>query len=181
MKKEFMAPHGRLTERHIQVLDRLAKGDTGPQTALVLGLTPTQVGTARLTCNKHIGVDGRSALVHASYLLGILARPAHAGPLPSTGVAVVDTDSDRVLELLASGATGEQAARRLQLSESAWWFRVGLLKVATKAVSTHHLITQGWRHHVLGPEHVHMTSGPPLVPAPRRPGPPSWPPRRSGR
>ncbi len=165
VKKEFTAPHGRLRERHIQVLNRLAMGDDSPRAAQALGLAPRQVDNARRACYQRIGVQGCSALVHASYLLGIVRRPAYGGPLPSTGAAAVDADSIRVLELLASGAKSQEGARELGISERAWWYRVHFLKRATKAVSTHHLITRGWRHHALGPEHVSVLSGPPFTPA----------------
>ncbi|MFI5804484.1 helix-turn-helix domain-containing protein [Streptomyces sp. NPDC051561] len=165
--KTFHAPHGLLNERHVRVLDRFAQGDNGAEAARALGLSPNQVYRASNTCGQYLGVSGRCALVHASYLLGIVPRPAYAGtPLPSTGRKVIDADLPSLLGLLAMGMTHREGAWHLHCGLTAWWLRIRLLQHATGAVSTHHLITMAWQHQVLGPAHVHTAGGATLTPAP---------------
>ncbi|MFJ2744781.1 hypothetical protein ACIO3O_34570 [Streptomyces sp. NPDC087440] len=160
------APHVPLAKRHIRVLSRYAQGDNGNEAARALGLKPTQVYDATSACSRHLGVSSRCALVHAAYLLGVVPRPGLAPTaLPTTGRRAVDDDATAVLELLAMGMTHQQGAEHLQLGLTAWWLRITSLQQATEAVSTHHLITIGWQHGVLGPTHVHMTGNVTLTPA----------------
>ncbi|MFI1649774.1 response regulator transcription factor [Streptomyces avidinii] len=133
-----------LTPAQLRIAERVALGMSSAQVAAELALSKATVDVQMSDSNAKTGVTTRTALVHACYVTGQLARPELITPAPAA-----DEVEREILWGLALGAELAETGRRCHYSADAVGKRLRALRKQWNASNDPHFVTLGWQYGVL--------------------------------
>jgi DNA-binding CsgD family transcriptional regulator len=136
----------------------VATGLTTREIAGSRGTSVEGVRSALRRCQKKLGAIRHAALVHNAYRTGQLPAPQRRG---ARRRPVLDAEQQRLLRLLAMGATARQIGAALYRSRSMVQIRLSRLRGVLGAATFAHAVHLGWQY-----GYLHDERG--LAPCPER-------------
>ncbi|MFI5685868.1 LuxR C-terminal-related transcriptional regulator [Streptomyces sp. NPDC051636] len=138
------------SRRELQVIAGYARGDTGPQIAVRLGLSPSTIKTINDRAATRVRDTGKPAVRHPvlvdyAYRTGQLEglKPEERGPIRLT------RRQQQCLDGYAEGLTAEQQAAALGVTKNTvHTLRVRLLR-QLGAKTAAHAVALAWQYHLL--------------------------------
>lgn len=135
-------PHVDLTDRQLDVIAAIARGDTRAQTAALLHVSEATITRETRHASHALNVRGYAALVDAALRQHLLpTKPGPPQPLPDR--------LHKVLVLVASGLSNGEIAPRLHLSVDGVKVRMKCLQQELNARDRAHAVAIGHQRGLL--------------------------------